>query len=153
MHARELMTPQPACCTPADTIGRAAQLMEQNDCGCIPVLHASDDSRVVGVITDRDIAVRGVAHDRSSDTEVRDLMTSSPCCCSADADVSEVERLMADRQVRRVVVVDDQGCCVGIVAQADIALAAERSPEVSDEEVGRVVERISEPAGRSRWQL
>lgn len=54
---------------------------------------------------------------------------------------------MSDRQIRRVVVVDDGGCCVGMIAQADLALAAEHSSDVSDEEVGRVVERISEPSG------
>jgi CBS domain-containing protein len=148
------MTEEPACCTPGDTIGRAAQLMEQHDCGCIPVLQAKDDNQVVGVITDRDIAVRGVAQGRSNETEVRELMTSAPCCCTPDADVSEVERLMSDRQVRRIVVVDDRGSCVGIVAQADLALAAERSTDVSDEEVGRVVEKISEPSdNRGNWRL
>ena len=149
MKAKELMTADPACCTPSDNIGRAAQLMEQHDCGCIPVVEASDNNCVIGVITDRDIAVRGMARGRSAETQVRELMTSAPCCCSADAAVTEIERLMADRQVRRIVVVDDAGCCRGIVAQADLARAAERSSEVSDEEVGRVVERISEPSRQS----
>ncbi|MGQ0815144.1 MAG: CBS domain-containing protein [Gemmatimonadota bacterium] len=152
MKARDIMTANPACCTPDDTVERAAHLMEENDCGCIPVVEGSQSNCVIGVITDRDIAVRGVGHGRSPDVRVADLMTDSPYCCSADSDVRDIEGLMSDRQVRRVVIVDEDGCCVGIVAQADLARAAEEGREVSDEEVGRVVEKISEPS-RSNWRL
>lgn len=151
MKAREIMTTGPACCTPNDTIEKAAELMETYDCGCIPVVHASDNARVIGVITDRDIAVRGVGHGLGTRTQVGKLMTESPYCCTSDADLRDVEQIMSDRQVRRVVVVDNDGCCVGMVAQADLARAAESGTEVSDEEVGRVVEKISEPA-RTSWR-
>jgi CBS domain-containing protein len=97
------------------------------------------------VVTDRDIALRGVAKGKGPDTRVRDVMTQDPFCCSADADIRDVERVMAERQVRRIVVVDADGRCAGMIAQADLALAAERKQEVSDLEVARVVERISEP--------
>jgi CBS domain-containing protein len=152
MKARELMTARPACCTPNDTVERAAQLMEQNDCGCIPVVERTDRQNVIGVVTDRDVAIRAVAHGRGAETPVGDVMTMAPCCVSADTEVQTVERLMSDNQIRRVVVTDDDGCCIGIVAQADLARAADRGNEVSDDEVGRVVERISEP-GRSEWRL
>lgn len=145
MKAREIMTKGPACCGPKDSIERAATLMAEHDCGCIPVTEGADD-RVIGVITDRDIAVRGVAQGKGPDTTVRNLMTSSPCTCTEDIDVKEVERLMAERQIRRIVVVDAAGVCVGIIAQADLALAAEGPGDVTDKEVARVVERISEPA-------
>jgi CBS domain-containing protein len=150
MKARDLMTASPACCTPDDPVQRVAQLMEDNDCGCIPVVAATNDSLVVGVITDRDIAIRGVAKGKSPDARVRDLMTKDPFCCPADADLEEVERVMADRQVRRVVVVDEAGSCVGVIAQADLARAAERRRDVSDVEVAKVVERISEPTPATR---
>jgi CBS domain-containing protein len=150
MRAHEIMTAGPACCTPDDPAERVAQLMADNDCGCIPVVADRNDSRVVGVVTDRDIAIRGVAKGKGPDARVRDLMTPDPFCCSADADVKDVERLMAERQVRRVVVVDGDGCCVGVIAQADLARAAERTKDVSDVEVARVVERISEPAPASK---
>jgi CBS domain-containing protein len=124
--------------------------MEQNDCGCIPVVQASDDNCVVGVITDRDIAVRGVGPGRSTETRVREVMTAAPYCCGSESELDEVERVMSDQQVRRVVIVDDGGCCLGIVAQADLARAAERA-DVSEHEVARVVERISEPSAREDW--
>jgi CBS domain-containing protein len=146
MKAQELMTASPACCTPDDRVERVAQLMAENDCGCIPVIADQNDTRVLGVITDRDIAIRGIAKGKGPDARVRDLMTPDPFCCSADADLKDVERVMAERQVRRVVVVDGDGCCLGVIAQADLALAAERKKDVSDLEVARVVERISEPA-------
>jgi CBS domain-containing protein len=149
MKAQDLMTTDPACCTPDDRAERVAQLMADNDCGCIPVVASQNDSRVVGVVTDRDIAIRGVAKGKGPDTRIRDLMTPDPFCCSADADVKDVERVMAERQVRRVLVVDSGRCCVGVIAQADLARAADRKREVTDVEVARVIERISEPAPSS----
>jgi CBS domain-containing protein len=146
------MTGNPACCTPDSTAADAARLMEKYDCGCIPVVQSDDDHSVVGVITDRDIAIRCVSRGLGSDATVSELMTSAPHCCGPDADLQEVEQLMSDRQVRRIVVVDDGGECLGIVAQADLARAADRSSEVSDAEIGRVVERISEP-NRRNWRL
>ena len=152
MKARELMTSDPTCCAPDDPVQHVAQLMADKDCGCIPVVADGTDGRVLGVITDRDIAIRGVARGKGPDTRVREVMTVDPFCCSLDADVTDVERVMGDRQVRRVVVVDDAGCCVGVIAQADLARAAEGTGDVSDLELARVIERISEPApaGRER---
>jgi CBS domain-containing protein len=152
LKVRDIMTAEPACCTKEDTIERAAQLMDMNDCGCIPVVERQSGS-VVGVVTDRDIAVRGVGQHRPADTRVADVMTESPFCCHADNDLREVEQMMADYQVRRVPVIDDTGACVGIVAQADLARAAERGSEVSDQEVAHVVERISEPARDANLRL
>ena len=146
MKANELMTKGPACVGPTDSVQRAAQLMEEHDCGCIPVVESNGSRRVVGVITDRDIALRGVARGRTADSMVRDLMTSDVASCSPDTDVDQVTRVMADRQIRRVLILNADGGCAGIVAQADLARAAERRGEVSEQEVARVVERISEPA-------
>lgn len=145
MRAQDLMTMSPACVTADEPVRRVAQLMADHDCGCIPVVDASDNRRVVGVITDRDIAVRGVAQGKGPDTMVRELMTPDPECCLPNDDLQAVERVMADQQVRRVIIVDDDGYCVGIVAQADIARASERTTEVTDSDLARVVERISQP--------
>jgi CBS domain-containing protein len=145
MKVRDIMTERPAICSVDDTIEQAARLMEQNDCGCIPVVEGRDQN-LVGVVTDRDITLRATGRGHSLNTRVRDVMTASPHCCKADDDVQQLERIMSEQQVRRIPVIDHTGrCCIGMVAQADLARAAERTSEVTDAEVGRVVERISEP--------
>jgi CBS domain-containing protein len=141
MRAQDLMTTEPACCTPNTTVREAAQLMRENDCGCIPVVEG-DSMRLVGVLTDRDVACRCVAEGKSPDTPVRDIMTTNPQSCHPEDDIAAVEQIMIEAQVRRVPVVDAKECCLGMIAQADLALNAEAA---SDREVGRVVERISEP--------
>lgn len=148
MKASEIMTRDPACCTPDQSAAEAARLMDEHDCGCIPVVVDAGSKRVIGVITDRDIAVRGVARGRDSGTPVRELMSAEPSCCDEDSDVEDVGRLMADQRVRRIPVIDADGCCVGMVAQADLARASDRA--VSDRDVGRVVEKISEPSQRAQ---
>lgn len=155
MKASELMTAQPACCTPDQTIREAAQLMREHDCGCLPVVEDKRSNKLLGVVTDRDIACRCTAEGKGPDTPVKEAMSRNPTCCGPDDDVDSVEKIMAEEQVRRVPVVDERGCCVGMVAQADLAL---NTRAASDSEVGKVVERISEPvhasgsapAGRAR---
>jgi CBS domain-containing protein len=146
MKAREIMTAGPACCTPEDTAQDAARKMVENDCGCLPVVDNMDSKHITGVVTDRDLAARGLAEGKGADTSVREVMSADPSCCTPDADVEEVERIMAERQVRRVPVIDEEDRVVGIIAQADLA----RSRAASDDETGRVVERISEPTDRPR---
>lgn len=147
MKAQDLMTSEPACCTPDTTAREAAQLMRDHDCGCIPVVEGRSQ-RVLGVVTDRDVACRCVAEGGSPDTAVRDIMTANPQCCHPEDDVAAVEQIMIEAQVRRVPVVDAKGSCVGMIAQADLAL----NREASDQEVGRVVERISEPGPQQAHQ-
>lgn len=146
MKAKELMTPGPSCCSPGDSIQEVARSMRDNDCGSIPVV---EEGRIVGIVTDRDLAIRALARGLNADTLVRDVMTESPDCCDEDEDVSEISRVMADRQVRRVPIVNADGHCVGIIAQADIALASAGNGTVSDSEVAATVSSISEPAGET----
>lgn len=148
MKAQEMMTRSPACCTPDDSAERAAALMEENDCGCVPVVEDQETRKLIGLVTDRDIALRGAGRGRDASTPVRELMSTDVSCCGTDSDVEEAERIMTERQVRRVPVIDEAGCCVGMIAQADLAREADRG--VSDREVGRVVERISEPMSDAR---
>lgn len=148
MQVRKMMTSNPACVTPEDSVRDAARLMKEHDCGLIPVVEDRDSKRLVGVITDRDIAVRLVGEGKGGDAKVSEVMSRDPSCASPDTDISEVERIMSERQVRRVPVVDSAGRLEGIVAQADLALSDDRG--VSDREVARTVERISQPGDSSR---
>ena len=145
MKARDLMTPDPAQVTPSDTLQRVSQLMAEHDCGCIPVVAAADQRSLLGVVTDRDIAIRAVAEGRPVTTPIGEIMTPNPDCVNPNDDIEQVEKLMADRQIRRVVVVDDTGECVGIIAQADLARASKRSSEPSPKEMVDVLEKISQP--------
>jgi CBS domain-containing protein len=145
MKARDLMTPDPARVTPSDSLQRVSQLMAEHDCGCIPVVTAADQRSLVGVVTDRDIAIRAVAEGRPVTTPIGEIMTTNPDSVGPDDDLDLVEKLMADRQIRRVVVVDGAGDCVGIIAQADLARASKRSSEPSPKEMVDVLEKISQP--------
>jgi CBS domain-containing protein len=142
LRVSDIMTPNPACCTPDSTAREAAALMLDNDCGSIPIVESLSSNRLVGMITDRDLAVRGFAAGKGPDTRVRELMSESPITSAPEDEVEIVREVMIARQVRRVPVVDNNGTVVGIVAQADIAL---EEGAASDQEVGRVVEAISEP--------
>ncbi len=142
MRVKQIMTPDPACCTPDSTAREAATLMRDHDCGSIPVVGDLKGKRLVGTVTDRDLAIRGLAEGRGPDTPVRDLMTSDPVTCVPEDEVEDVRQVMVQALVRRVPVVDDDGAIVGIVAQADLAL---EDGAATDREVGRIVEAISEP--------
>jgi len=137
------MTSDPAWCTPESTARDAATLMREHDCGSIPVVQSKEKRNLVGTVTDRDLAIRGLAEGKGPETRVRELMTSSPVTCGPDDEVETVREVMVARLVRRVPVVEG-GALVGIVAQADIA---REEGAASDQEVGRIVEAISEPRG------
>lgn len=142
LHAKDLMTENPVFCTPEDPVSHAARLMEDNDCGSLPVVEDASSLRLVGMITDRDIALRVVARRLPHDTKVKEVMTRNTISSKPDDDLENVERLMESHQLRRIPVVNDQGLCIGIVAQAD--LARERG-RVASADFARVVERISAP--------
>ena len=148
MRAKEIMTANPRCVSVTDKVGTVAKLMREADCGSIPI--ADESGKLVGIVTDRDLAVRVLARDRGNDTSITDVMTGYPFSARPDDDLRHVEKLMVERQVRRVPVVDVDGRCVGIISQGDIARAALARPEVvSDREVAIVVERISSPGPRN----
>jgi CBS domain-containing protein len=140
MKAREVMSSSVETVTREDSLTRAAQLMKQADVGAIPVVESQDSMRLVGLITDRDIAVRHVAGDNADDCKVGDHMTEGRLfTCSPDDELETVMKTMKTEQVRRVPVVEGDRL-VGIIAQADIA-----TEDVDDAKTGEVVERISEP--------
>ncbi|HEV8445643.1 MAG TPA: CBS domain-containing protein [Gemmatimonadaceae bacterium] len=145
MKAADIMTKNPCFCSSNDSITSVAKTMRDNDCGAVPIV---DNDRVVGIVTDRDLVIRGLATGTNPAAMVGEIATRNLCSVRTDSDVKDVERLMSDNQVRRVLVMDGDKC-VGIVSQADLARAIERGDGISDREVGIVVERISEKRGRA----
>jgi CBS domain-containing protein len=140
--AREIMTPDPACCGPNTTLDEVAKMMVKNDCGEIPVVDVND--RVIGVITDRDIVCRVVAGRMNPMGHTAEsCMTQSVVCVREDASIEEVISTMEKHQIRRVPVVRDGGLCTGIISQADLARCA---PE---HEVAELVSAVSRETGQS----
>jgi len=118
MTVHEFMTRDVAFVGPSDTIGQAAKTMYRLDTGCLPV---AENDRLIGMITDRDIAVRGVAAGCGPDTPVRTVMTEEVCYCFEDQDLGEIAANMAEIQVRRLPVMNCQKKLVGIISIGDIA--------------------------------
>jgi CBS domain-containing protein len=139
MTAKELMTPEPACCTKDTPLRDAATLMVQNDCGEIPVVDGTS-RKVIGVVTDRDIVCRAVAAGKNPlDLRVGEVMSSPVVSVQERADADEVMRVMETHQIRRVPVVNHNGELCGIVSQADIARQRPRK------EAGELVRDLSAP--------
>src|SRR5262245_8568322 len=139
MKISELMTRHVACARPLDSVALAAERMKKFDVGSLPV--CGDSDRLVGMITDRDIVLRGVAAHRDPDaTKVEDLMTPDVEFCFEDQGVELAARQMRQKQIRRLVVLDDDHRLVGIVSLGDLAV------EMDDEMlVGLALEGISQP--------
>jgi CBS domain-containing protein len=141
MLARELMTPNPACCKTSDSIQAAARMLGSYDVGSLPVVEGNEGNRLVGIVTDRDLVINALA-EGNFDATVGDVMTAQPHAARENDDVARVQQVMSEEQVRRVPVVNEQGAVVGIISQADLALAGSG---VSERQVAKMVERISEP--------
>lgn len=140
MKVKEVMTADPACCVSETGLQEVSQMMIDHDCGEIPVVENQKTRLPIGVITDRDIVCRTVAQGLNPlDLTVADCM-SKPCVTvTPDMSLSECSAIMEENKIRRVPVVDADGSCCGIVAQADLALHASRSV------AAEVVKEISEP--------
>lgn len=141
MKIKEIMTGNPAFCTPQTALQEVAQLMVDNDCGCIPVIENETSKVPYGVITDRDITARVVAKGLDpSKLKAADAMTADVVTVMADTSLEKCCDLMKEKQIRRVVVVDDKGACVGMISQADLAINA------SEQKTAEVVQEISRTA-------
>jgi CBS domain-containing protein len=140
MICSEIMTKDPECCLPSDTVMQAAQLMKSEDVGPIPIVESKDGKKLTGIITDRDLAIKVVAEARDpKTTQIEEIMSEGLVTCRENDDIQSVLQLMQDNQIRRIPVVDKGDHLVGIIAQADVATRL-RSPKA----VGKVVEQISE---------
>lgn len=141
MKVSELMTKKLACATPDMDLSKVARLMEDHNVGAIPVVEDKNSKKLVGVVTDRDIATRAVARGKNPlQMTAMEVMSTPVFTVRVDDDVEEVTQLMEKRQVRRVPVVDEHGDVCGMVAQADIAL------KTTDRTTGNLVEAVSKPS-------
>src|SRR5262245_38802632 len=140
MKVKDIMTANPACCTPESGLAHVASLQIEHDCGEIPVVEDSASGRPIGVITDRDITIRTVAKGLNPVLlTARDCMTSPVQTVTPETSLDDCLKMMEQQQIRRVVVVDPSGSCCGIVAQADIARHASK---------GDTAEVVREVSGR-----
>lgn len=138
MQVRDIMTSSPSCCTPETSLQETAKLMVDHDCGSVPVVENLENMKPVGMITDRDICCRTVAEGKNPlELTAGDCMSTPVVTIPQDANIDDCCRVMEQKQVRRVPVVDERGSCCGIVAQADIAHHA------SEHRTGDVVREVS----------
>lgn len=136
-HVRDVMTPNPECVSDKDSIREVARIMKDQDTGVVPVV---DGKRIIGLITDRDIVVRGIAEGRDVSTvKVNEIMTRSVRSVKEDTPLNEVLDLMSNAEIRRVPVVNGNDELVGIISLGDIA-----EKTGADNRVGKAVEDISQ---------
>ena len=141
MKILEIMTRNPELIDPDSSIRDAAKRMRDENFGALPV---GENDRLIGMVTDRDIAVRGVAEDRTpATTKVRDVMSQKIFYCFEDDDVEDAARCMADNQVRRLPILNRDKRLTGIVALADIAQSGEECETIA-------LEGVSEPSSEAR---
>jgi CBS domain-containing protein len=139
MQLKEIMTRKVKTVRPDSTLTEAANIMLAEDVGSLPV---SDDAKIVGIVTDRDITIRGTAKGLDpKQTKVSEVMTRDIHTCPAGYDVKEASKLMEDKQIRRLVIMDTDDRPIGIVSLGDLAL------HVRDEQLsGETLREISRPA-------
>jgi CBS domain-containing protein len=153
VKVKDLMATAVKCCAASDTLNTAAQMMWDNDIGCVPVV--DQERRVIGMLTDRDVCmaafIQGVP---LAGSLVTSAMSKEVFSCTPDREIAEAERLMREKQIRRLPVIDAQGRMAGIISLNDIAREGEREIEmkktrkVSDAEIARVMASVCAPRHR-----
>lgn len=153
MKVKDLMTADVMCCADYNTLNTAAQMMWENDIGCVPVVN--HEGHVIGMLTDRDICMSAYTQGVPlTGATVTSAMSREIFSCAADDDIRAVEKLMREKQVHRLPVVDRKGRPVGLISLNDIARAAAKEVEtkqarqVSDSEVAQVLASVCAPRHR-----
>ncbi|GEM_PF-724673 len=142
----EVMTKIPRCCFPGESIEQVAQVMKMEDVGSLPVLESTESHQLIGIVTDRDIALKVAAEGADpSQVKVYEIMTPNPVVCHEEDDIQVALEAMAQHQIRRIPVVDDAHCIVGIIAQGDMAMRV-HEPEKTAE----LLREISKPHGTEK---
>jgi CBS domain-containing protein len=142
MQVKDIMTSDPACCTPESSLTEVAKMMVDYDCGEIPVVENQEERVPIGVITDRDIVTRTIgAGIDPMDLTAADCMSMPVVTVTPETSFEECRRVLEEKQIRRVPVVDKTGACCGIVALADITKYA------SEQDAGKVLQEVSVEIG------
>ena len=141
MKVREIMTSDPVCCTPEDSAQKVAKILCDQNIGSVPVVLDRQSRKLLGIITDRDLCCNIVAAGLDPKaTKIAKFISLNPVSCRDGENLDNCERLMQEHQVRRIPVVDAEMRCIGILAQADLALREK------PEKVSKTVAEISRPA-------
>jgi len=137
----DVMTKNPVCCLPGDMVTEVAQLMKSDNIGPIPVIENGVTKKLVGIVTDRDLALKVVAEGRDpKSTDVETVMTRMVITCLADDDIQKALDAMSKHQLRRIPVVENNGRILGIISQADVATRVDKP-----EKTAAMVKEISQP--------
>jgi CBS domain-containing protein len=144
------MTRDPLACLATETVARAAKVMKTLDVGSVPVVDNKQTKRLIGMVTDRDLALKVVAEERNPvDVKIGEVMTRELVTCRADDDLEKAIALMASNQLRRIPVIDSNRVVIGIIAQADVATKIEdiRQTGAAVKEISRRRASLSHSAG------
>ena len=141
MRLQEIMTTDIATCMPDTPLEEVASIMDEYDCGMVPIVAGDGTTRPVGTVTDRDITIRTVAKGENPlDYMAGDVMTANPITIHHHSSHEEAMELMESHQLRRLLAIDDNGECIGVISQADLARNADESA------IGEVVQHVSQPS-------
>jgi CBS domain-containing protein len=144
MKVGEIMTPNPVCCLPTDTAQKVARILCDNSVGSVPVVADQQSRRLIGMITDRDLCCSVMAEGLDpKSTTIESYFTADPVRCRDGDNLAKCEEAMQEHQIRRVPVVDEEGCCIGVVSQADLALKEQ------PEKFSKTVAEISKPESKT----
>ena len=137
----DVMTPNPFCCLPTDSVKLAVELMKSENIGSVPVIDNKENQKLIGILTDRDLALKVVGEMRDArSTQVEAVMTRKVITCRDDDDLQRALDAMAEHQLRRIVIVDSANKVLGIISQADVATRTNQP-----EKTAEMVKEISQP--------
>lgn len=137
----EVMTTNPVCCLPTDNVILVAELMKSQNIGAVPVIENEETQKLIGIITDRDLALKVVGEGRDArTTRVEAVMTRKVVTCRADDDLKRAVDAMSEHQLRRMVIVDSANKVLGVISQADVATRVDQPVKTAE-----MVKDISQP--------
>lgn len=137
----DVLTPNPVCCLPTDNVRLVVELMKRENIGSVPVVDTKETQKLIGIITDRDLALRIVGEGRDAgSTGVEAVMTRKVVTCRADDELQRALDAMSEHQVRRIIIVDRVNKVLGITSQADVATRVDQP-----EKTAEMVKEISRP--------